>query len=341
MATTALADELAYTPELFPIGLSLAPARVRLIRLSEAQYAQASFLDERLLSPGDAEIWAERAEIAAAATRLPLGADFIFHIGHVGSTLLARLLGLSPGVFALREPAPLRTLAAQPGAAPAWLDPLLRLYARTWRRQQRGLIKATSFVSEIAPRMLEADPSARAILMAVRAPVYLPQILGGEATRAELPRLTPDRLARLGLRLGASAIPPARSPGEMAAAAWACEMCALAACAEQFAERVLWLDFDRFLIDPRAQLASCLVHLGGEADADLLVDMLASPDMYRYSKAPEFAFSAGQRGQILRQAGQEHAVDIARGLAWLEALARAHAPVAAALAAADKAASGG
>ncbi|MEL7190174.1 MAG: hypothetical protein AAGK17_11525, partial [Pseudomonadota bacterium] len=38
-------------------------------------------------------------------------ARFIFHIGHVGSTLLARLLGEAPDTLALREPQLLRQFA--------------------------------------------------------------------------------------------------------------------------------------------------------------------------------------------------------------------------------------
>ena len=41
-------------------------------------------------------------------------ARWIFHIGHVGSTLVSRLLGELAGVLAIREPRLLRDLALTP-----------------------------------------------------------------------------------------------------------------------------------------------------------------------------------------------------------------------------------
>jgi hypothetical protein len=312
----ALHDEIAASPALYPLDRGSQGA-VRLLRLTEADYVQASFLDERMVAPGRKQLHLQWTELEAAARRLPLGADFIFHIGHVGSTLLARLLGRSAGIFALREPALLRTL--QPlssGEADDDLLSLLRLYARVWRDGQRSLVKATSFASDLAPAILRADTSARAVLMAVRAQTFIAAILGGEATRAELPRVTPPRLARLANRLGGAA-PAVSGEGETAAAGWLAEMCALGACARTQPARCLWLDFDAFLLDPRAGLSSVLAHLTGSVDRGELSAMLASPDMTRYSKATEYPFSAGQRGRLLREAGVAHAAQIARGMAWL------------------------
>jgi hypothetical protein len=324
-----VAQTFARSPELYPVQLDGDRGEARCLRLSEADYAAASFLDERLLLEGHAEIRAPLADLVAAADGLAAESDFIFHIGHVGSTLLARILGSGERVFALREPAILRGFALAPSdGADAMLVPLLRLYARVWRPEQRSLVKATSFVGEIAPRMLAASPSAKAILMMARPEVYIAGILAGDATRAELPRLTPGRLTRLAHRLPGASIRPPGSAGEMAAAGWVCEIGALAAAAAAFPDRVRWLDFDRFLLEPRATLATVLIHLYGQADPRALGAMLASPHMSRYAKAPEHPFSAGLRGQILRQSGQDNAGEIARGLRWVAAMMGAQPTVA-------------
>ena len=180
-----LGQSVAASPELYPVEFDPSCGRVRLIRLREEDYRAASFLDERLLVRGATETSIDWMEFAAAAEPIPLACDFIFHIGHVGSTLLARLLGTHERVFALREPALLRLLATGPGDD-ARLETLLRLYSRTWRAPQRSLVKATSFVSQIGPAMLRKAPSSRAVLMTVRAPTYIAGILGGTATRAQL-----------------------------------------------------------------------------------------------------------------------------------------------------------
>jgi hypothetical protein len=104
---------LGRSPELFPHELDVRNDSVAFIRLSRADYAQASFLDARILTPhtnGYRAAWRQVAA-AIAAAGLPERCNFIFHIGHVGSTLLSRLTGAHPRVFALREPMILRTLA--------------------------------------------------------------------------------------------------------------------------------------------------------------------------------------------------------------------------------------
>ncbi|MGC8517731.1 MAG: hypothetical protein ACP5P4_04285, partial [Steroidobacteraceae bacterium] len=62
-------------------------------------------------------------------------AHYIFHIGHVGSTLISRILGEHPGFHAVREPALLRAIAAEqaPAAHTPSLTMVLPLLARTWR----------------------------------------------------------------------------------------------------------------------------------------------------------------------------------------------------------------
>ena len=142
-----LSAPLSQSPELFPHGLDVARDSVTLIRLTEADYARASFLDQRILAPGTISRTLPFADVRAAVEGSPLTerSDFIFHISHVGSTLLSRLLGRHSEIFALREPAILRTLAqmhADPASAlrrwdgaefEAHLATLLKLWSRTFR----------------------------------------------------------------------------------------------------------------------------------------------------------------------------------------------------------------
>ncbi len=75
-------------------------------------YRTASFLDGRALVPGTHAVWIPLSLLARAASAVrsrPL--HFVWHTGHVGSTLLSRLLGEVNGVLSLREPLPLRGLA--------------------------------------------------------------------------------------------------------------------------------------------------------------------------------------------------------------------------------------
>ena len=134
------------SPDVYPLKLDLAADRVSLVRLDEADYVEASFLDERLLLDGRREHWASWSDVGSLARGLDGESDFIFHIGHVGSSLLSRLLGDHDRIFALREPAILRSLAMNeataPGDLPDHLSGAMKLLSRVYRPGQRSLIKA-------------------------------------------------------------------------------------------------------------------------------------------------------------------------------------------------------
>jgi hypothetical protein len=326
-----IGSELRANPDLYPLAFNVFQDSIYFVRLSEARYAEASFLDQRVAAQGDEGGWAQWAPVAALAGRLEGESDFIFHIGHVGSTLLARLLGLSPRVFSLREPAILRVLAQVafdlPTAESPWsretydehVEVFSRLWARTYDATQKTLLKATSLVSEMAADLMARSPTSRAIAMTVAPEVYMATILGGPASRQELASTAQSRLRRLHRRIGES---PWRlydmSEGEQAAMSWACEMAGLAEAAAQAPDRVLWLDFERFLADPAAGLAAALAHLHGQASEADLQAMLLSPIFGRYSKGPEHAYDANLRRQVLNQARAEHAGELAKGRAWLD-----------------------
>lgn len=176
---TPLAESLARSPALFPLLLDLASDRVSLAVLSEQDYAAASFLDERIQKSNLAlsHVKFQELQAAVADAELESSAQFVFHISHVGSTLLSRLLGAHPDVFALRQPGILRALAhvrlRSASAPPQWRDDqfdarflsLLKLWSRTFRPSQRAVIKMTSFVSELAETALALSHRPKAIFM--------------------------------------------------------------------------------------------------------------------------------------------------------------------------------
>jgi hypothetical protein len=326
-----LAASLERSPELFPHSLNSEANTATLVRLSEADYAAASFLDDRVLTRQTIArpVALPELQAAVADTRLEERCDFIFHIGHVGSTLLSRLLGSHPALFALREPAILRTLAqtraaAGPGISgdakfEGHLSCFLKLFSRTFRPEQRANIKATSFVSELAAEILARPSAPKAILLFVPAEIYLATILGGPNSRQEARILADRRLKRLHHRIGEVRWQLADlCEGEIIAISWACEMSALAAASDSAGDRALWLNFERFLDEPAHALGSGLRHLGIEASADEITSMISGPEMRRYSKAPEYAYDAALRREVLDQARRQDSSEISRGMTWLE-----------------------
>ena len=334
-----LAEELGRSPELFPYALDLPGDSVAFIRLNRSEYERASFLDARLLTAQSSQRAYSWTRLAAAieAAGLTERCGFIFHIGHVGSTLLSRLIGAHGAVFSLREPMILRTFAqlGDEGAPPhAWPDFSARLrfgvklLSRTFETRQLAVVKTTSFVSELAAELVSRAFMPKAVAMFVSPESYIATILGGPNSRQEAKLLAPARLRRLHRRIGAEVWQLADlSEGEVLALAWACEMSALAQAAASSGGRICRVDFDHFLADPATFLMSVLRHFDVPAAAPDVRAILAGPDMRRYSKAPEHAYDAALRRDVLNQARGLYAAEIRRGLAWLDRAAARFAPV--------------
>jgi hypothetical protein len=348
-----LAQSLAGSPVLFPHALDVGKDSVSFIRLERADYERASFLDARILSAQAAVQSMPWREVAAAvdAAQLAEHCTYIFHIGHVGSTLLSRLIGSHPRAFGLREPMILRVFAqlqAETGLRPpdwsesrfdARLSACLKLLSRTFDPRQCAVIKATSFVSELAADLLSRTSAPRAVTMCVSPESYLATILGGPNSRQEAKMLLPGRLRRLHRRIGGDVWrPESLSEGETLGLGWACETSALAQAKRAAHDAVLGVDFERFLAHPALILLAALRHLGIDATQGEAEAILRGPHMHRYSKAPEHAYDAVLRSEVLNEARAAHRAEIRRGLAWLDRAAAEFAPVRDAMQFADGAA---
>lgn len=319
-------EDLVRSPAWFPLDV-VAPDAVRLVRLDEAAYRESSFLDQRLLHSGHARAVLAPALLQRAAAQLSPRLHYIFHIGHVGSTLVSRLLGAQQQLFALREPALLRaladgTLSAQLPAAALPLRSILALLARTWRPGQRAVLKLSSFVSELADPILGSSEQAVAIFMFADPLTYLRTIFAGANSRAESRLLGPSRLQRLVRRLDASPwrYEP-RSEGEQVAMSWLCEMTCLQQAARARPGQILWVNFDQFLAAPRTALQGMCAALGVPAAPAQIDALLAGPIMQSYSKAPEHPYDAQLRRELLQEADRDHAAEIRRALEWLRCVA--------------------
>lgn len=323
------AEELSQSPAWFPLEV-IGDDAVRLVHLDEGAYRDASFLDQRLLSLNYPRTTLELGLVQSAAAHIRRRLHYLFHTGHVGSTLISRLIGAHEPFFSLREPALLRALAEgrqsqqAPGTPPAAL-PLsltLSLLARTWRSSQRAVVKATSFTSELADEILASSEQPAALLIFAAPLAYLRGILAGPNSREESKALAPARLGRLVHRLGLVGWHSnPQSEGEQVAMSWLCEMLTLHQAARQHPAAALWVDFDAFLREPHPALQGIFRTLGSEPGQREIEAIVAGPLMRRYSKAPEYAYDAQLRAEVLQSADWHHGPQIRRGMQWLEAVA--------------------
>lgn len=319
MSDVPTAQEIVRDAAWLPQAIDAREGLVRLVHMDADAYRSASFLDDRMFAaPMESVIvpWTTVADAIPSDSRSD--ARWIFHIGHVGSTLVARLLGELPRVLSIREPRILRDVAMLPEKQRAEFVPLLvRLLSRTFAPDQTALVKATSFVSEIAPELVPGGGRSLFLYAAPRA--YIASILAGENSVRELATLAPSRAKRMASRL---ILPPPRSAADAAAAAWMCEMGALEASADAMPDRAIaWADFDVMLGDVPAALGDLADFFGFEASSTEIEAIASGPLMGRYSKATEHAYSPSLRRDLIAEADEANRADIDRALAMLQSAA--------------------
>jgi hypothetical protein len=334
MSSAPTAEEIWRDATWLAQALDPSAGLARLIAMDREAYRAASFLDDRMLQqPVDAQIvpWPPIEEAMSSDPRQD--ARWIFHIGHVGSTLVSRLLGEIEGVLAIREPRLLRDLAISPPEVRGrYIASVPKLLSRTFAAEEIACVKATSVVSEIAPELV--PPGERTLFMFARPRSYVASILAGENSVKELRVLENYRLQRLASR-GIS-LPPARNDAERAAAAWTCEMTSLEAAAGTMMDReILWADFDAMLSSMRAELLRTANFFGFASDAERLSAIAAGPLMSRYSKALEYEYSPSLREELIADANRLHGREIDLALVMLRSAAEKHELIARALSRAE------
>jgi hypothetical protein len=320
MSSAPTADEIARDATWLAQALDPAAGMVRLIAMDRESYRSASFLDDRMLQqPVDAQIVPWPDVEGATDGDLRTDARWIFHIGHVGSTLVSRLLGELDRVLAVREPRLLRDLAlCPPQIRQGYLAPVTKLMSRTFAEDQVACVKATSFASEIAPQLV--PPGERALFMYATPRNYIGGLLAGENSVIELRQLAPSRAQRLMRRV--SVLPTPSNDAELAAIAWACEMTALEGAADAMPDRrVEWADFDLMLADMTSELGRVAGFFDFAADDAQLRAIATGPLVSRYSKAPEYDYSASLRSELIAEATTAHRAHIDGALAMLKSAA--------------------
>jgi len=338
-----LSAQLSSSPDAYPQKLDPVRDAALVIRLDAAAYRAASFLDDRILSVQTTGAWIPFARVAEAArhvvARHPI--HFIFHTGHVGSTLVSRLIDETEAGLSLREPLPLRTLAeahdvlGRPDSllSDAQFDLALATFMTLWSRgYARGtsiIVKATSSTGRLAPALLERHLGPRAIYLNLGPEPYLATLLAGQNSPIDLRGHGAERIRRL-QSIVAQPLGPlhAMSIGELAAMSWLAESRSQHETIARFPDRVIAVDFDAFLARVPEHMARILGHFELPADARYLAAVGRSPALTRYSKAPEHAYTPAIRAEILREARRDHRDEIRKGLAWLERLAQANPAVA-------------
>jgi len=344
---SSIADELVArlpaSPDVYPQKLDLIGQTLLLIQFDLSAYRAASFLDDRILRADTRGAWVP-IHVATDASHQVVNVrplHFIFHTGHVGSTLVGRLLDETNDVLSLREPLPLRTLAeahdSLSGFGSLLSDPqfelllttFLRLWGRGYGLTRTVVVKATSSAGRMAAPILSRSERSRAIYLNLDAEPYLATLLAGQNSASDLRGHAVERIRRLQSRITSQLAPlHTLSIGELAALSWAVETATQRETVTRFRDKVMAVDFDDFLGDVAAGMRAILAHFDVVADARYLAQVSRSPVLTRYSKAPEFAYSVELRAQVLRDSRERNREQIRKGMDWLDHLAQKDACVA-------------
>lgn len=302
------------------------------VPMSAESYRESSFLDQRIVRAVEgAAFVCNIAEFRSCFQNLSDNDNrFIFHISHVGSTLLSKILGTKPDLLSLREPVILRWMAdirrdlGRPESryTLAGYEELLRIalgmLARPLDGMSSSVVKATSYASILAEDILTLQPQSSALGLYCRFESFAATVLKGSGGWMDMLHQAPVRLRRLNGIVGQPRWQLASmSAGEIVAANWLAEMVVLARAAQRHSGRFRLLDFDEFIAQPfeGAGRAAALLRLDwSEDDRQRLA---ASGVLGKYSKSSDAAYSAEDRRRENELVAQSHAAEIKKGKDWL------------------------
>jgi len=277
------------------------------VPMDRAAYRRSIFLDQRISPAGPGVMRVPVAALAEAPPALPI--NWIFHVAHCGSTLLARALDELGGGLVLREPLALRQLALLPEPG-ALLAPTLALLSRRYPGAGPTLIKANVPVNFMLPPLLAAEPPPRAIFLYAKLPDYLCAVLRSANHRRWVRDVTELLAAQLGKRLP-------ESDAERATLLWSAQVRHFALAVSRVGD-ARSLDYEVFTSHPAKTLAACAEFFGIDVRRAEIDRVVAGPLFNTYSKDPAITFDNQSRLAIRAGTAQALRDDIITASQWLE-----------------------
>lgn len=341
MNPESLLAGLKQNPDVLFQDLDLVNRRGLLVRITEADYRRASFLDHRVLKPDTEGAWFPLPRLLKEAPGLAqsLPPHFIFHVSHCGSTLVSRLVAELTGSQPVREPLPILALAMQrrelgrPTARISdrdWeqlFDLSLRLFGRVYRPGERGIIKVTSACANLLEPLAARSPASRAILLYTDLETWLCTMLRDESVRENGRYYAAAWLTDFAAMTGNAGLTLAElSDAEQFALNWVTGMLHFERARRGGPERVQLCDFEAFLADPGTGLESSAQFFG--LDGARARDVANGSLMHNYAKNPNQAYDGSKRRQELKEARERFGNEVDAGLAFAAKLCHEHAMLA-------------
>ena len=251
--------------------------------------------------------------------------NYIFHVAHCGSTLLARALDVKEANIVYREPPVLRQLGAESASAfygrtppPEWqqkLDLSVALLNRSYSNDGPIVVKANVPVNFMIPALLDAGGGA--LLLYVSLENYLLAVLKSPTHRAWVAAISTELGSAIEAVTGIGAderkglgIP------EAASCLW---MAQIAIFDETLKanSNVRSLDAETFYGYPESTLQKCFEFLGQAVDESAVAEIVNGELFTRYSKDPRQSYDNETRLAQREAIRVQLAGDIEKGRDWV------------------------
>ena len=298
----------------------------RFRRVDRDRHRAVPFLADSDLGEDPAPAIVARADAAALApSAAPL--HFIFHSAFCASTMLARALDVEGSAMGMSEPVLLNDLVGwrRRGATPAQLGAVmadsLRLLARPWSDGEAVVIKPSNVFNGLASGALGLSPASKAIILTAPLPAFLASVARKGLhcrlwVRELLEYLLQDGLVDLGFAPNDYF---RQTDLQVAAVGWLAQQAMFVRMLDRFGPaRLATLDSERLTTHPAATVAAVARFLGLALSDP--ADYADHPALLRDSKFGG-DFTPGQRQADRAAAEQAHGDEIAKVMAWAEAVA--------------------
>jgi hypothetical protein len=299
---------------------------VHLQHVPRSRHSEIPFLTDDYLAGGPVQ----SVPFGGAVAEAPPGRlHFIFHSAFCASTLLTRALDVPGLAMGLSEPVILndavgfRRRGGDPRAVARLLSGSMTLLARPFAPDEMVVVKPSNILNPLAAAMLRLRPDARAVLLYAPLPIFLASVARKGMwcrlwAREHLEGLLTDQAVDLGF----TARDHFRQTDlQVAAVGWLAQhalFAALAAAVEP--GRVVTLDSETLLAEPRRVLEALSRHYGAAPDRATLDMMAAGPAFSRHSKFGQ-SFNAAERVREQQAAAEAHGDEIANVVEWAGAVA--------------------
>lgn len=326
-------ERLLNDPGVLPMRIDLIHRKILAVNLGDVKIKEAAFLDERVLDGHESGAWLPLDKV----TELPLSqlAPYpdacIFHVGHCGSTLLARFLGELPDNRILREPLILQTLSltqrelgypqsrVSRSNYSTFADCVWRLLGRKQASDVISVVKATSITANLARDYLHRVQTGKAVFLYIKPQDYLATMLREPNLRTGARQVGAQWCMDLdAVTKGIYPSLDELSDSEFLGLAWLGAQLGFARTQPQFSDRTLFLEFDSLLADPENTLSSVAAFMCLNASKEQIRKSVNSRWADHYAKDPRFPYNALMRRQELQRATMNHAEEIEMGMSFIK-----------------------